>query len=302
MDHSWVLKWVWILLYWMNLLSLKGCRCLCKDLIHLLLIRCFHEIAIRQDQHQCCTFICGALICSSVKIVSLLLRRVWHSEFGPPWQSSLSCFSKFSHTFICTIAAKLTSFFPLHQKDLFIKSSTLPQFQWQQTMFHFPPSVGFDFVLNPAECATSVDLLPLVFHCFSKRIFSLWVEFYFFCCIIVQSWLIRSSNAIFIIMKIFTVWIWPVWYQLLAISLNVSKRFLWVWLDKKGNRIDLFVYFHQHISCLLGLRCQLYFARLTIFRLFISLSAFWIDSPRLLGSIGSSFNIFFRNSTNSFRR
>ena len=123
MDHSWVLKWVWILLYWMNLLSLKGCRCLCKDLIPLLLIRCFHEVAIRQDQHQCCTFICGALICSSVKIVSLLLRRVWHSEFGPPWQSSLSCFSKFSHTFICTIAAKLTSFFPLHQKDLFIKSS-----------------------------------------------------------------------------------------------------------------------------------------------------------------------------------
>ena len=98
-------------------------------------------------------------------------------------------------------------FFPLHQKDLFIKSSPLPQFQWQQTIFHFPPSVGFVFVLNPAECATSVDLLPLVFHCFSKRIFSLWVEFYFLCCIIVQSWLIISSNAIFIIMKIFTVWI-----------------------------------------------------------------------------------------------
>ena len=185
----------------------KGIDCLCKDLIPLLLIRCFHKIAIRQDQHQCCTFICGALICSSVKIVSLLLRRVWHSEFGPPWQSSLSCFSKFSHTFICTIAAKVTSFFPLHQKDLFIKSSPLPQFQWQQTIFHFPPSVGFVFVLNPAKCATSVDLLPLVFHCFSKRIFSLWVEFYFLCCIIVQSWLIISSNAIFITMKIFTVWI-----------------------------------------------------------------------------------------------
>ena len=84
-DHSWVLS----------------VDCLCKDLIPLLLIRCFHEIAIRQDQHQCCTFICGALICSSVKIVSLLLRRVWHSEFGPPCQSSLSCFSNFSHTFIC---------------------------------------------------------------------------------------------------------------------------------------------------------------------------------------------------------
>ena len=98
-------------------------------------------------------------------------------------------------------------FFPLHQKDLFMKSSPLPQFQWQQTIFHFPPSVGFVFVLNPAECATSVDLLPLVFHCFSKRIFSLWEEFYFLCCIIVQSWLIISSNAIFIIMKIFTVWI-----------------------------------------------------------------------------------------------
>ena len=113
------------------------------------------------------------------------------------------------HLFVFnTIAAKLTSFFfPLHQKNLFIKSSPLPQFQWQQTIFHFPPSVGFVFVLNPAECATSVDLLPLVFHCFSKRIFSLWVEFYFLCCIIVQSWLIISSNAIFIIMKIFTVWI-----------------------------------------------------------------------------------------------
>ena len=98
-------------------------------------------------------------------------------------------------------------FFPLHQKDLFIKSSPLPQFQWQQTIFHFPPSVGFVFVLNPAKCATSVDLLPLIFHCLSKRIFSLWVEFYFLCCIINQSWLIISSNAIFIIMKIFTVWI-----------------------------------------------------------------------------------------------
>ena len=79
----------------------KGVDCLCKDLIPLLLIRCFHEIAIRQDQRQCCTFIRGALIYSSVKIVSLLLRRVWHSEFGPPCQLSLFCFSKFSHTFIC---------------------------------------------------------------------------------------------------------------------------------------------------------------------------------------------------------
>ena len=146
------------------------------------------------------------------------------------------------------------------------KSSPLPQFQWQQTIFHFPPSVGFVFVLNPAECATSVDLLPLVFHCFSKRIFSLWVEFYFLCCIIVQSWFIRSSNAIFITMKIFTVWI-------LACVIP-AKRFLRVYFDKKGNRIDLFMFFHQHISCLLGLRCQFYFARLTIFRLFISLSPF----------------------------
>ena len=38
------------------------------------------------------------------------------------------------------------------------ESPNIP-FQWQLTIFHFPPSVRFAFVLNIAEGATSINLL-----------------------------------------------------------------------------------------------------------------------------------------------
>lgn len=137
------------------------------------------------------------------------------------------------HLFVFnTIAAKLTSFFSITPEKFIYKIISTSSIPVTADDFHFPPSVGFVFVLNPAECATSVDLLPLVFHCFPKRIFSLWVEFYFLCCIIVQSWLIISSNAIFIIMKIFIVWILacviPASYYFFDECLEeISVRLLW---------------------------------------------------------------------------
>ena len=137
------------------------------------------------------------------------------------------------HLFVFnTIAAKLTSFFSITPEKFIYKIISTSSIPVTADDFHFPPSVGFVFVLNPAECATSVDLLPLVFHCFPKRIFSLWVEFYFLCCIIVQSWLIIRSNAIFIIMKIFIVWILacviPASYYFFDECLEeISVRLLW---------------------------------------------------------------------------
>ena len=96
------------------------------------------------------------------------------------------------HLFVFnTIAAKLTSH--LH----FLNSSDSRRF----STFLLLLDLFLSWIL------LNVLRRLIYFHCFSKQIFSLWVEFYFLCCITVQSWLIMSSNAIFIIMKIFTVWI-----------------------------------------------------------------------------------------------
>lgn len=52
-------------------------------------------------------------------------------------------------------AVNLTSFFPLHQKDdLIITSSPFPPFQWQLTILKSLPFVGYSFVLNQAEGLT----------------------------------------------------------------------------------------------------------------------------------------------------
>ena len=51
-------------------------------------------------------------------------------------------------------AVKLTSFFPLHQKDLIITSSPFPPFQWQPTIFQSLTFDGYSFALNQAEGLT----------------------------------------------------------------------------------------------------------------------------------------------------
>ena len=47
---------------------------------------------------------------------------------------------------------------PITLEGEFITASPLLSiFQWQLTIFHFPPSVGFAFLLNPAEGLTSIE-------------------------------------------------------------------------------------------------------------------------------------------------
>ena len=60
-----------------------------------------------------------ALICYSVKTVSLLIRRVWRSESSPSWKRSPTMFVQFSYTnsaSVAVVAEKLISFSLLHQQ------------------------------------------------------------------------------------------------------------------------------------------------------------------------------------------
>ena len=79
-----------------------------------------------------------------------------------PWKRSPSFSLVFPHTKpleVEFLAVKLTRFFLWHQEEVFTAKSPNISFQWQLTIFHSYPSVGFSFVLNIAEGATSINLL-----------------------------------------------------------------------------------------------------------------------------------------------
>lgn len=79
-----------------------------------------------------------------------------------PWKRSPSFSLVFPHTKpleVEFLAVELTRFFLLHQEEVFTAKSPNISFQWQLTIFHSYPSVGFSFVLNIAEGATSINLL-----------------------------------------------------------------------------------------------------------------------------------------------
>lgn len=79
-----------------------------------------------------------------------------------PWKWSPSFSPVFPHTKpleVEFLAVKLTRFFLLHQEEVFTATSPNISFQWQLTIFHSYPPVGFSFVFNIAEGATSINLL-----------------------------------------------------------------------------------------------------------------------------------------------
>ena len=99
-----------------------------------------------------------------------------------------------------------------------------------------------------------------VFHCLLKWIFLVWVKFSVLCCIVVQSWLIKKNQYYTIIMEYFIVWVVvcviPACCFFLDECLN-EETSGGIFGKKKKWMNRLFLFFHQHTSCLLRLRCQL---------------------------------------------
>ena len=159
-------------------------------------------------------------------------------------------------------------------------SSLLSIFQWQLTIFHFPPSVGFAFLLNPAEGLTSIETN------LKSGFFVNWIIL----CFLQQQWMVHP-----VLIKQFLVCI-DVPFKLLLHILITLKTFKilrslikWrskcLFSSKKKKFLELF--FEVDIFGVSEILFQWSFglARLMIFSLFISLSVSWIDSTGLFGSV-----------------
>ena len=117
-----------------------------------------------------------------------------------------------------------------------------------------------------------------VFHSFLKKISSVGVNLFVLCCMVVQSWLIESSdtNLFWWYTSLFE--LGSVWYQHVAFFMNVStKRLLPTYFDKKWI-VSVFssTYFLFGVICI---------GKIDDLVLFISLSVSLTVSPRLLGTI-----------------
>ena len=100
-----------------------------------LLTVCFIEIVVRRHQHQYCI----------VLYLDLLCNRKWE-EYD--CQSLIPRENYLYPVFFNFLQHTVQVF--CHYTGKFISFSDLSPIQWQLMTFHFPPSVGFAFVLNPA--------------------------------------------------------------------------------------------------------------------------------------------------------